>query len=201
MSVFSKLPSVFLYLVFSLSILAGFAVLFVLTNVLITLDPQGDVTRDCDVYDDLGSVPNGTGLIVTAHDLVCTYGIIHANDARTFVYVHKVGTPDDRNSLVLRYENSDGNYDPPQMVWNDARNLHISAKRVGEVTKEIDFIEGVKISYSIDIEETPRGESFRSEARFAAILATVLIFLAGISVTTARTILRLKNRQVASAQD
>ena len=158
---------------------------FFLIRLYTSLDPQGEADENC-IYQDLGSVPNGAGLVATAHVTSCGYFIAHGGET-TYVYVHRAGVPDDRKSLVFRFDNTE-NVRPPQLLWSGNQTLHISVSRVDEVRKELSSIGAVKISYSIGQEEIARGESTKLARRIAAILSAVLIFLIGICVATARSI-------------
>jgi len=194
-SLFTKIRRAFLYLLLTLSVLASTLVLFLLVNRAFILNSQGQLTSTCDAYGDLGTFPNGSGLVATVHDLTCTYGLAGSSDNYGYVYVHRVGEPDDGHSLVFGYDESYGNFESPHVVWSDDKDLRISINRVAEVTKALDSIDGIKISYSIGKEDYPRGESLREAEKFAAILGTALIFLTAIAMITARSIIRLKNKR------
>jgi hypothetical protein len=186
-----KLRSAALYLLLSLSIF-GIAVSLFLLIRHASLDELGEASENC-VYDDLGSVPNGTGLVATAHDTACTVGLIHGGET-AYVYVHKAGDPDRGKSLVFLFDESQRG-GPPQLVWSDSLTLQISVSRVGEVLKQRNSIGAVKISYSIGEEETPRGESAKLTRQILEYLSAVLIFLIGVCLLTARSILKKKNRR------
>ena len=151
---------------------------------------MGEADENC-IYQDLGSVPNGTGLVATAHETACTYGMVHAGET-AYVYVHKAGDPDRGKSLVFLFgESKSGG--PPQLVWSDSQTLQISVSGVGEVLKQRDSIGPVKISYSIGKEEHPRGESARLTRHIVSILSALLVLFVGICVVTARALKR-RNR-------
>jgi hypothetical protein len=185
-----KLRSAALYLLLSLSIFGIAVVLFLLIRTA-SLDELGQADKNC-VYNDLGSVPNGAGLVATAHETACTYGIAHGGET-AYVYVHKAGEPDRGSSLVFLFDESEPG-GPPQVVWSDNLTLHISVSRVGEVLKQRNSIEAVKISYSIGEEETARGESAKLTRQILEYLSAVLIILMGVCVLTARSILKKQNR-------
>jgi hypothetical protein len=182
-----KLRRAGLYLLLTLSIF----VVSSLVKLRNSLDPKGEADENCMLLD-LGSVPNGAGLVANAHLTSCGYFIAHGGET-TYVYVHRVGEPDERESLVFRFDTTE-NGQPPQLVWTDNQTLHITFSRVAEVRKELSSIGTVKISYSIGEEEIARGESAKLARRVAAILSAVLMFLIGICVLTARSLLRQKNR-------
>lgn len=135
-------------------------------------------------------------MIATAHFTSCTYGFAHGLET-TYVYVHKAGEKDRRESLVFRFDNG-SNLDEPQITWIDNLNLHISVAAVGEVTKQIASINGVKISYSILREDVSREESLSFRTHYAKILFAWLTFLAGIFALTVRSILKQKRRVTAA---
>jgi hypothetical protein len=185
-----KLPSAALYLLLSLSIFCIAVVLFLLIRQA-SLDQLGEADENC-VYHDLGSVPNGAGLVATAHETACTYGIAHGGET-AYVYVHKTGEPDRGKSLVFMFDEAQSG-ETPQLVWTNNLTLHVSASRVGEVQKALSSIGAVKISYSIGAEDTPRGESAKLRRHILSILSALLIFLSAICLVTARTILRQRNQ-------
>jgi hypothetical protein len=187
-----KLRSAALYVLLTLSV-CGIAVVVYLLILHGSLDQLGEANENC-VYGDLGSVANGAGLLATAHDTACTYFIAHGGET-AYVYVHRTGDPDEAKSLVFLFDESQtGTPVQLQLVWRDNVTLHISVPRVGEVLKQRNSIGAVKISYSIGEEEIPRGESAKLRRHILAILAAVLIFLVGVCVAAARSILKQKNK-------
>jgi len=76
-------------------------------------------------------------------------------------------------------------------MWSDKSSLHISVPAVGEVTKQIATINGVRILYSIGKEDVPAGESDRNRRHIALLLSVVLVFLTAICVMTAKSIRKL----------
>ena len=185
-----KLRTAALSVLLTLSILGIVVVLFLITRHA-SLDELGEASENC-VYDDLGSFPNGTGLVATAHDTACTVGFIHGGET-AYVYVHKAGDPDRGKSLVFLFDESQRG-GPPQLVWSDSLTLQISVSRVGEVLKQRNSIGAVKISYSIGEEEIPRGESAKLRRRILSILSALLISLSAICLVTARLIRRQRNQ-------
>jgi len=179
------------YLMLAVSVL-GIAV--VLDNLYIVLRPQdrlGEASNNC-IKGDLPSVPNGSGMVATAHVASCSFGLAHGAET-TYAYVHKTGDKDSRESLVFRFANA-GNLYRPQMVWSDNSSLHISVSEVGEVTEQVTSKEGVKISYSIGKEDMSREESLRLRMHDAEISFVWLIFLTAICVLSARSIRKQKNK-------
>jgi hypothetical protein len=168
---------------------AGIAVILLgLYGTLRPLDALGEDSDNC-VRQDFSPVPNGSGLIATAHSTSCDYFIIHG-DQTTYIYVNKEGTKEGRKSLVFRFDNF-GHLDPPEIMWSDKSSLHIYVRAVGEVTKQIATINGVRILYSIGKEDVPAGESDRNRRHIALLLSVVLVFLTAICVMTAKSIRKL----------
>lgn len=116
-----------------------------------SLDPQGEATDNCEKVE-LPSVPNGAGMVVTAHNTACSG---YAGSSAIYVYVHKVGEVESSDSLVFRYfeSSSEG---PPKIEWTNSNALRISVGEVSEVTKQLNSMDGVAISYAIGGEEFPR---------------------------------------------
>jgi hypothetical protein len=190
MSKFGKVARYFLLVV---SVLGVVLVLKFSYDDIGPYDSLGEASDKC-ARGDLPSVPNGSGMLATAHFTSCSYGLAHGAET-TYVYVHKTGEKDSRKSLVFRFDNGD-NIDSPQITWSDDLNLRISVPAVGEVTKQIASKDGVKISYSIGKEDMSREESLRIRMHDGEILFVCLVFLTGICVLTVRSILRQKKLQV-----
>lgn len=178
-----------LYLLLSASGVGVAIILIVLYANLRPLDALGEASDNC-VVDDFSPVPNGSGLVATGHVTFCGWFIVHGDDT-TYVYVHKDGTKDGRDSLVFRYSNF-GHLDPPEITWSDKANLHISVPAVGEVTKQIATIDGVKILYSIGTTDVPVGDLERWRMHIALLSAVLLAFLTAISVITVKYIRKPK---------
>ena len=185
-----KLRTAILSVLLTGSIFGIGVVLFLLIRQA-SVDELGEADGNC-IYQDLGSAPNGTGLVATAHETACTYGLVHAGET-AYVYVHKAGDSDRGKSLVFLFgESKSGG--PPQVVWRDSLTLQISVSRVGEVLKQRNSMGAVKISYSIGEEEIPRGESAKLRRRSLSILSALLISLSAICLVTARLIRRQRNK-------
>jgi hypothetical protein len=181
----SKLGQFARYFFLAASVLAIFVVLDDLYIVLRPQDPLGEASNNC-IKGDLPSVPNGTGMVATAHVTSCSFGLAHGAET-TYVYLHGLGEKDSRESLVFRFANA-GNLYRPQMVWSDNSALHISVSEVGEVTEQVTSKDGVKISYSIGKEDMSRKESFRIRIQDAKSSFVLLIFLTLICVLAVRSI-------------
>jgi hypothetical protein len=179
------------YFLLTVSVLGIALVVIDLYAVLRPQDPLGVANYDC-IKGDLSSVPNGSGLVATAHVTSCSFGLAHGAET-TYAYVHKAGEIDSKESLVFRFANA-GNLYRPQMVWNDDSSLHISVSEVGEVTEKVTSKEGVKISYSIGKEDMSREESIRLRIHNAEISSAWLMLFVTICVLSARSIRRQKNR-------
>lgn len=189
----TKLWKIALYLLLALSGVGVAVILLGLYGTLRPIDALGEASDNC-AREDFSSVPNGSGLVATAHFTSCGYFIIHG-DATTYIYVHPEGTEDGRTSLVFRFSNFD-HFDPPEIMWSDKSSLHISVPAVGEVTKQIATIDGVKILYSIGKEDVPAGASDRTRRRIALLLLVSLVFLTAICVITAKSIQKLNKGAV-----
>ncbi|HTX15596.1 MAG TPA: hypothetical protein VMD77_09905 [Candidatus Baltobacteraceae bacterium] len=181
----TKLWKIALYLVLTIAAVGVAVILLGLFGTLRPLDALGEASDNC-AREDFSPVPNGYGLVATAHFTSCGYFIVHG-DATTYVYVNPEGTKEGRKSLVFRFSNFD-HFDPPQIMWSNESTLHISVPAVGEVTRQIATIDGVKILYSIGKEDVPAGESDRDRRRIALVLFVLLVFLTAICVITAKSI-------------
>jgi hypothetical protein len=177
-----------LYLVLTASVAGVAMTLIVLYANVSPLDALGKASDSC-VVGDFSPVPNGSGLVATGHVTSCGWFIVHGDDT-TYVYVHKDGANDGRGSLVFRYFNL-GHLDDPEMTWSDKSNLHISVHAVGEVTKQVSTIDGVKILYSIGTTDVPAEELDRVRRRIALVSAVLLVFLTAICVIIAKSIRNL----------
>jgi hypothetical protein len=170
-----------------------------LNDLYVVLGPQdslGRASSNCG-RQDFPTVPNGSGMTATAHLVDCSYGIAHGADT-TFVYVHKVGENDTRQSLIFRFANA-GNLNRPRMAWSDDSTLHILVSEVGEVTKQVASLDGVKISYAIGKEDMSREESYRLRMHEAKTSLAWLILWVGICVLTVKSILKRNGRVVQPA--
>ena len=187
MSIFGKIAR---YLVLAVSSILIVALLFAFYRWAKALDPQGEENACC-IKMDLPPVSNGAGMLASAHNTGCD--CVMAHSIATYVYVHPSGSGDSRKSLVFRYEGGD---DDPQLTWVDRSTLHIAVGHIAEVSKQVDSIDGVKITYSIGMEYYPRKQGHRfinfrtgiGVFMFLALLA--LIFVAGVTV---RSILRSRH--------
>jgi hypothetical protein len=184
-----KLWKIALYVLLTVSGVGVAGILLGLYGTLRPIDALGEASDNC-AREDFSPVPNGSGLVATSHFTTCGYFIIHG-DATTYVYVRAEGTKDGRKSLVFRFSNFD-HFDPPEIMWSDKSSLHISVSAVGEVTKQIATIDGVKILYSIGTEDVPAGASDRIRRRIALLLFVSLVFLMTICVITAKSIRKLQ---------
>ena len=189
----SKLGKVARYFLLVVSVLGIVLVLKFLYDDIGPSDSLGEDSDNC-ARGDLPSIPNGSGMVATAHFTSCTYGFAHGLET-TYVYVHNTGEKDGRKSLVFRFDNG-GHLDEPQITWSDNLSLHISVAAVGEVTKQIASIDDVNISYSILKEDMSREESLRIRIHYAKILVALLVFLIGICVLTLRSILKQKKKTI-----
>jgi hypothetical protein len=166
-------------------------ILFGLYKTLRPIDALGEASGNC-VREDFSPLPNGSRLVATANLTSCDFFIIHG-DQTTYIYVNKEGTKENGKSLVFRFNNFD-HLDRPEIIWSDKSTLHIAVPAVGEVTKQVAAIDGVKILYLIGKEDTPAGQSDRIRRRIGGVLFALLIFLTAICVMTARSIQKQKLR-------
>ena len=81
-------------------------------------------------------------------------------------------------------------------MWSDKTSLHISVPVVGEVTKQVAAIDGVKIFYSIGKEDLPAGGSEKENVHIAEVLFLVLIALIAICVLAAKSIQKLNKKTI-----
>lgn len=182
------------YLVLAVSSFLIVAILFGFYRLAKSIDPQGEANNCC-IKMDLPPVSNGTGMIVSAHNTGCD--CLMAHSIATYVYVHPSGSGDSRHSLVFRYEGGDD----PQLAWVDRSTLHITVGHIAEVSKQVDSIDGVKITYSIGVEDYPRkqGNRFMDLGKCIALfMFVVLLALIFIAAATVRSI--LKSRRGVSAE-
>ena len=189
----TKLGKIARYLLLAVSGVGVAIILFGLYKTLRPIDALGEASDNC-AREDFSPVPNGSGLVATAHFTTCDYFIIHG-DETTYVYVNEEGAKEGRKSLVFRFSNFD-HLDPPEVMWSDKSSLHISVPAVGEVTKQVAAINDVKIFYSIGKEDVPAGASDRTRRRIALLLLVSLVFLTAICVITAKSIQKLNKGAV-----
>jgi hypothetical protein len=188
-----KLWKIARYILVVVSGVGSAVILFGLYKTLRPIDALGEDSENC-VRQDFSPVSNGSGLVATAHFTSCDYFIVHG-DQTTYIYVNKVGTKEDRKSLVFRFSNFD-HLDPPEITWSDKSSLHISVPVVGEVTEQVAAIDGVKIFYSISKEDLPAGESEKENAHIAEVLFPILIALIAICVMATKSIQKLNKKTI-----
>ena len=191
----TKLGKVARYFLLVVSILGLFFVLKVLYNDLSPLDSLGQTDESCDTRGDFPSVPNGTGMVATGHSTGCAI-VLLSTEFTTYVYVHKAGEKDSAKSLVFRFYESLEAFEDPKIVWTDNSNLHISISEVGEVTKQLNSVDGVKISYSIGKVDFSHEESLRLTRHYDEILLVWLVFLTLICALTIRSIRKQKYESI-----
>jgi hypothetical protein len=174
------------YFVLALSALCGVGLIFFFYTLYEKRDPQGDADSNC-IKMDLPSVSNGFRMLATGHYTVCDYGIIHG-DEETYLYVHRSEEADSRNSLVFRF----GNHDDllPEVVWANPSSLRISVDTVNEVTKQVDSVDGVKISYTIGKERVARGTALTMKRYAVGAMSILLVIFASISWASVRSLLK-----------
>jgi hypothetical protein len=182
-----------LYFLLVVSVLGIAFVLDDLYNDFGPLDSLGEASNNC-VRQDYPSVPNAGGMIATVHDTTCDFGLAHGAET-TYIYLHRLGEGDSRRSLVFRYANL-GNLVPPHIAWSDNLNLHISVPAVGEVTKRVTSVSGIRIFYSIDRVDVSPERSSSLIRHDAEVLFAWLAFLTGIFALTVKLIRKQKPKTV-----
>ena len=156
-----------------------------LFNVVGPGDSLGVASANC-ARQDFSPVPNGAGMVATAHAVNCTYGLAHGADT-TFMYVHKPEEADGRKSLVFRFSNF-GTLGDPQMTWSDSSSLNISIPEVGEITKQLGSMGATRIAYSIGKVDVSPQEHLRLIRLYAAILVAFLVLLITVLSLTLRSL-------------
>jgi hypothetical protein len=179
------------YTVLTASIVGIAVVLLLLFRFFSPLDSLGQTNERCDARGDFPSVPNGTGMVATGHSTGCAIALL-STEFTTYVYVHKAGEKDSAKSLVFRFYESPKFFDDPKIVWSDDSNLHISVSEVGEITKQLNSMDGVKISYSVGKEAFSREEDLKESRHWATVLLVWLTFLTGVCFLTVRSIRKQK---------
>ena len=118
-------------------------------------------------------------MVATGHSTGCAV-VLLTTAFTTYVYVHKTGEGDGAKSLVFRFDESPDFSEDPKLEWGDASNLHISVPEVAAVTKQLNSINGVKISYSINKIDYSLEEVERDAKYDAALWSFWLIFWTGV---------------------
>lgn len=153
---------------------------------------DGALSADC-AKEEYASVPNGAGIVATAHQLYCT-GL--ATTATTYVYVHRRDELDSPSSLVFRFDNADSD-PPPNMAWTNPTTLELSISEVGEITRQLNSIGSVRIAYRIRIQDVAAGTSFRQNERFEGESLLVLAVFVGALILTVRVLKRYRDLESA----
>lgn len=117
----------------------------------LTKDPQGEANDYCTKWE-LPTVPNHSGWVVTAHKTACD---VFGGNSAVYVYIHKSDTIEYRGNLVFRYFDI---YDvePLKSEWTDESSVRLSVSHVSEVTKQLNVMGNLNISYAIGKEDYPR---------------------------------------------
>jgi hypothetical protein len=113
-------------------------------------DPQGGANAWC-IKTELLAVPNGAGLIATAHQTDCD---AIAKDGAVYVYLQKEGQTESKHTLIFRYFDL-ATENPPEIIWASESSLRISVGRVSTITKKVEHAAGVDITYVIGREFYP----------------------------------------------
>lgn len=113
-------------------------------------DPQGGNSAWCD-SEKLPSVPNGSGMVVTAQNTVCSgFG----GSSAIYVHLHKIAEVDSSETLVFRYSDKP-EVEPPKIEWTTNSSVRITVGNVIEVSKQLSSMEGVNIIYDIGKADYP----------------------------------------------
>ena len=105
-------------------------------------DAQGEANSSC-IKTMLPSVSNENGWVVTAHRTDCD---AFAHDSDTYVYLHRSDQPDKSYNLIFRYDGDD-----PELRWTDLSHVHITARHVSDVTKQVTRLWTLDITYDLQI--------------------------------------------------
>lgn len=106
-------------------------------------DPQGEGNAWCDRVD-MSPSRNGE-LVVSMHNTFCS-GM--GGSSAYYVYLHKEADDESGSNLIFRYFES-GGMPPPTVEWVGPRELKVHAQGVRDVSKKVQFAEGVHISYDV----------------------------------------------------
>lgn len=167
------------------------AILVVLSVLYIAperLNPQGGQNDSC-FSEPLQPVFNGSGMVVSGHHTFCD-NVVH--DAAIYLYLHEAGGTDSPSSLIFRYAD-DPNTSPPTIEWKDAHTISISVGDVVQITRLIEFVDGIRIDYDIGREKFHRdawGSHVRKLKYIFAALAFSLILLAISFVLSIKAIVK-----------
>ncbi|MYM90380.1 hypothetical protein GTP91_24810 [Rugamonas sp. FT82W] len=113
-------------------------------------DPIGEANSKC-AKTPIMELSNSTGLVVSAYNTVCD---VAGGNSAIYVHIHKKDEVINRKTLVFRYFDI-YNIPPPKIKWMNDHHLFIEVGNVTQVTKKIDNLRGVEISYSIGAERFP----------------------------------------------
>lgn len=121
-------------------------------------DPQGEASSNC-IKKELPQLSNGSDMVVSAHETACDgFGGSWA----IYIYVHKLNEVESKKSLVFRFSESTGidSQNPyPTFEWTSKNALRISINHVAEVTKQLDTMKGINITYAIGKVDYPQAQS------------------------------------------
>ena len=135
-------------------------------------------------------------MVATGHFTVCT---TLGTDAEYYVYVHKATDADSWRSLAFRFAPAFGVPDTcaPEMTWVDGSTLRISVGHISEVSKQVNSIDGVNISYSIGQEAFPLEDwdrSVKETKAFAVCMFLLLLVLIRLCALLVKSIIHQKKR-------
>ena len=114
-------------------------------------DPQGEATSNCERLKLNPTISPDGKWVVSGHNTLCdSFG----GNSSVYLYVHAAGLNESRNNLVFRYSEHDGS-GPPNIRWIGATSIEISIVEVGQITKSLDDMNGIKIIYKIGMKDFP----------------------------------------------
>ena len=111
-------------------------------------DPQGEESSDC-IHADKFSVPGPAGLSASGHTTVCSPP---AASIATYVYVHPTGLHPTSKNLVFRYSQS-VTTEVPKIRWIDSQHVLLEAIHVESISKEVEQLDSVSITYKIGLNQ------------------------------------------------
>ena len=150
-------------------------------------DPEGEASSSC-LREELPSMPNGRGKVITGHATFCD-DFVH--DSAYYFYLHDDGERDSSASLFFRFGDGDGN--EPIIEWSGPSSVRVSVGKVSEVTKALDAISGVLISYDIGEKKFPDFDPLNEMLNFIVVASVTdgCLILLAVWLAHARTSIRL----------
>lgn len=82
---------------------------------------------------------------MTGHQTSCD---TFAKDTRTYLYLHRVGQPEQSSNLIMRYDGSE-----PYIEWIDRTHVRLHLAYASSITRQVVNLNGVEIEYRISHRE------------------------------------------------